>query len=112
MHFGNMSRVVTSLKEYPEFNSGNPKLNSGRRSHSGMNNSIILLDFGLFFSNVVAFFVCVFFYRSYSSGIGACKKCKNCKIFQVHRIKKFANDKTRKEMAKLAKVSALRWAAD
>ena len=32
-----MSRVVTSLNECPEFNSGNPKLNSGRRSHSGMN---------------------------------------------------------------------------
>ena len=32
-----MSRVVSSLKEYPEFNPGNPKLNSGRRSHSGMN---------------------------------------------------------------------------
>ena len=32
-----MSRVVTSLKECPEFNSGNPKFNSGCRSHSGMN---------------------------------------------------------------------------
>ena len=37
MHYGNTCRVVTSLKEYPEFNSGNPKLNSGRRSHSGSN---------------------------------------------------------------------------
>ena len=35
-----MSRVVTSLKECPQFNSGNPKLNSGRRSHSGMNMSV------------------------------------------------------------------------
>ena len=34
------------------------------------------------------------------------------KIFHVYCIKKFANDKTWKEMAKLAKVSALRWAAD
>ena len=42
----------------------------------------------------------------------ACKKCKNCKIFHVHRIKKFANKKTRKETAKLAKVSALMPAAD
>ena len=40
MHYGNMSQVVTSLKECPEFNSGNPKLNSGRRSHSGMNRFI------------------------------------------------------------------------
>ena len=40
MHYGNMSRVVTSLREFPEFNSGNVKLNSGRRSHSGMNNII------------------------------------------------------------------------
>ena len=41
-----MSRVVTSLKECPEFNSGNPKLNSGPRSHSGMNirNSFTLLS--------------------------------------------------------------------
>ena len=39
MHYGNMSRVVTSLKEFPEFNSGNTKLNSGRRSHLGMNMS-------------------------------------------------------------------------
>ena len=37
MQYRNMSRGVTPLKEYPEFNSGNPKLNSGRRSHSGMN---------------------------------------------------------------------------
>ena len=39
-----MCRVVISLKEYPEFNSGNPKLNSERRSHSGMNINITVLD--------------------------------------------------------------------
>ena len=37
MHYGYMSRVVTSLKECPKFNSENPKLNSARRSHSEMN---------------------------------------------------------------------------
>ena len=35
-----MSRVVTSLKECSEFNSGNPKLNSGCRSYSGMNKGL------------------------------------------------------------------------
>ena len=33
-------QVVTSLKECPEFNSGNPKLNLGCRSYSGMNSNI------------------------------------------------------------------------
>ena len=41
-----MSRVLTYLKEYPEFSSGNPKLNSGRRSHSRMNicNTWVILN--------------------------------------------------------------------
>ena len=37
MHHGNMSQVVPSLKECP---SENPKLNTGRRFHSGMNSII------------------------------------------------------------------------
>ena len=40
------------------------------------------------------------------------KKLRQRKTFHVHRMKKLANDKTRKEMAKLTKVSALRRAAD
>lgn len=44
MKIGDMSRVVTSLMEYPDFNSGNPEPNSGRRSHSGMNIDNVFLD--------------------------------------------------------------------
>ena len=45
----------------------------------------------------------------------ACKKYKKFrerKNFHVHCMKKLANDKTRKDMAKLAKISALRRTAD
>ena len=41
MRYGKMSRVLTSLKECPKLNPGNPKLNSGRRSHSGMNRNML-----------------------------------------------------------------------
>ena len=53
MHYGNMSWVVASLKECPKFNLGNPKSNSGRRSHSGMN---INKKFRCFFINTVHWF--------------------------------------------------------